>query len=110
MNATELALTMLEWENLQRQADLLKVQIEAEVLARAKTHTVGNVRASYSGGRKSYHYDGALEAAIATGALEAAMLDPFRVMTLDGKKACTELHITPTFTQGDPSVTVKLMA
>jgi len=48
---------MLEWEEIQRKADELKAYIEAEVLAIGKTQTVGNVRATYSAGRKSYDYE-----------------------------------------------------
>jgi hypothetical protein len=57
MDKTYLARTMLEWQEAQAKADLLKMDIEAVVLELRATQTVGNVRASYSAGRKSYDYE-----------------------------------------------------
>ena len=56
VDVTELAHKMLEWQEAQARADLLKMDIEAAVLQIGKTQTVGNVRATYSAGRKSYDY------------------------------------------------------
>jgi len=56
MNNSELAAKMLQWEEMQKAADELKSEIEAAVLEIGKTQNVGNVRASYSKGRKSVNY------------------------------------------------------
>ena len=56
MDGSDLALLMLDWESTQRAADELKARIEAEVLTIGKTQTVGNVRATYSAGRRSFDY------------------------------------------------------
>ena len=56
MNKSDLAQTMLKWEQVQREADALAAE-----LGIGKTQTVGNVRASYSGGRKSYDYQAAAD-------------------------------------------------
>jgi len=47
MNESELARLMLDWEDLQLQADDLNQQIQDAVLKIGKSRTVGNVKASY---------------------------------------------------------------
>ena len=54
MNASELAIAMLNWEQKKNELDALELVIKAAVLEMGNTQTVGNVRATYSGGRKSY--------------------------------------------------------
>ena len=114
MNESELAALMLEYEATQRRADELREAITAEVLARGKTVTAGNVKASYSAGRKSYDYVTALNGAFALGAITDADLEPYRehipaTVKLDARKACVGLKIEEVpYTQSEPRVTVKV--
>ena len=106
MDNSELAKLMLDWEQAQTQADALKLKIQDAVLALGKTQTVGNVRATYSQGRKSYDYE--------TGAVEhpAFTLDiatQHSKMVVDWRTVCKELGAQAPFTQSDPSVTIKLV-
>ena len=52
-----LAADMLKWERMRCELDDLEQSIKDAVMQLGKTQTVGNVRASYSGGRKSYDYE-----------------------------------------------------
>ena len=139
MNATELATKMLEWETTQRAADMLRAEIEAAVLAVGKTQTVGNVRATFSAGRRTFDYRaavdraeaagllapgsldpfesvkidyfGATEAAIAEGVLPVDYLMPFTETVIDYTAAAKELGLdAPVKSQTEPSVTLKLLA
>lgn len=107
MDASELAKKMLEWETLKRQLQEVEEAIKDTVLEIGKTQTVGNVRASYSGGRRSYHYQATLEM---LGLADDERLAPFRSITTDWIAACKALVLTEIpFDQGPPSVTVKLI-
>ena len=83
MNATELATKMLEWETTQRSADMLRAEIEAAVLVVGKTQTVGNVRATFSAGRRTFDYRAAVDNAEAAGLLEPGSLAPFESDKVD---------------------------
>ena len=106
MDASELAKQMLLWEQVRRRLDEIEEAIKDTVLQIGKTQTVGNVRASYSKGRKSYDYKSAVEAEdVLPGELA-----PFEKVTIDYKAACETLgFINVTFTQSEPSVSVKLL-
>lgn len=65
MDAVELAKTMLEYGELMAAAADLEERIKAAVLELQATQTVGNVKATYSGGRTSYDYEAAARAALA---------------------------------------------
>lgn len=139
MNATELATRMLEWETTQRAADALRAEIEAAVLALGKTQTVGNVRATFSAGRRTFDYRAAVdnaeaagllapgslapwesnaidyrevtESAIKDGLLEPGYLTPFTSVNIDYTAAAKGLSLdAPVKSQSEPSVTVKLLA
>ena len=115
MNATELARVMLEWQEAQAHADLLKAEIEAAVLALGKSQTVGNVRATYSAGRKSYNYQEGWQTAVAAGQVHPQALDPFitvipETTRIDYTTACKTLEIAPPFTQSAPAVSLKIIA
>ena len=109
MDASELAQAMLRWETVQREADALRSEIEAAVLELGSTQTVGNVKASYSNGRKSYDYRTALSFA------DEATLMPWTkeipaTVSIDYRAACKGLGIEDVpFTQSEPSVSVKLV-
>lgn len=83
MNASELASAMLAWENAQRLADALRAKIEAAVLKIGKTQTVGNVRASYMAGRRTFDYEAAVKGALDAGWLEPGDLAPFETPDID---------------------------
>lgn len=120
MNATELATRMLEWETTQRAADALRAEIEAAVLALGKTQTVGNVRATYSAGRKSYDYEAVARAGMGSNDPAEAEIwwnvkdEHAQVIDkIDWKAVCETMHVAvdeiPVKSQSEPSVTVKLL-
>lgn len=87
---------------------LLEAEIKTCVMEIGKTQTVGNVRASYSGGRKTYDYQ--------TPALDAPVelisyhTKTETVVTTDWKAICNEAGIEPmVLSQTAPSVTVKMV-
>lgn len=106
MNATELATRMLEWETTQRAADALRKEIEAAVLERGKTQTVGNVRATFSAGRKTYDY----ETPITSLENWQVRCEGFMQVSWDYKAACAAFGIdAPVKSQSEPSVSLKLL-
>jgi len=138
MNETELAMKMLQYGDLKATLDVLEAQIKIAVLERGKTQTVGNVRASYSTGRKTYDYEATINAAESAGQLEPGCLAPFEAYSVDyeaavegfkaagliddsdldmfGKIAVNYREACKTFglegvvtSQQEPSVTVKLL-
>jgi hypothetical protein len=109
MEASELASKMLEWERKKRELDALEDEIVQAVLAVGKTQTVGNVRATYSGGRKSYDYQAAADG---HPMVSDATVELFTVVTsrVDWKKICEHAGIDDVpFTQSEPSVTLKML-
>jgi len=116
MDARELAKKMLQWQEAQAHADVLKMDIEAAVLELGKTQTVGNVRATYSAGRKSYDYPSAFEAAVKNGVVSPSALNPFiqiipETTQIDYTAACKALNIPDIpFTKSAPSVSLKMVA
>ena len=112
MDATKLAMKMLEWGKLQQEASTLAAEIEAAVLEIGKTQTVGNVRASYSGGRKSYDYqaaaDGHIHVSPATVSLFTTIIPETKSVNWNGICKHAGIEDIP-FTQSAPRVTVKLL-
>jgi len=106
MHASELAKKMLEGEELQRAADNIRGEIQAAVLDIGKTQTVGNVRASYSKGRKSYDYQRAAQD-VSPSIIRA---NSTTRTIVDWRGICQNEGITDIpFTQSEPRVTVKLL-
>jgi len=110
MDNSELAMKMLAWEQAKKNLDTLEKEIEEAVLALGKTQTVGNVRATFSNGRKTYDYE--------TAAVEHPLFNPSTralftkvVETVDWKAACEHLgqEEIPVLKQAEPSVSVKLL-
>lgn len=83
MDASTLASLMLDYEAAQRRADALRTQIEAAVLEIGKTQTVGNVRATFSAGRRTFDYHAAIDAALNAGTLEPESLAPYEMLDID---------------------------
>ncbi len=111
IDTSRLAMKMLRWEEAQLFADGLRAEIETTVMAIGKTQTVGNVRASYSAGRKSYDYR---KAADGNWLISEAAVEQFTVTPppkTDWRKVCNHVGIKDIpFTQSDPSVRVKLLS
>lgn len=107
MDATELAKTMLKWEKAQRRADELAAQIKAQVLAQKKSQSVGNVTASFRNGRKSYDY--AEVSGRADEEIIAKHTEVVTVTKVDHRAICKEAGIEAPYTQGKPSVSLKLL-
>jgi len=102
MDSSELALTMLRWEEAKKQLDELTAIIQAAVLAIGKTQVVGNVRATYSEGRKTYDYVKAGSSA------PIDIINKHTVPSVDWRSVCQEAGIEAPFTQSPSSVTLKL--
>jgi hypothetical protein len=108
MNASELAQKMLEWEQIKRQLDTIGNEIEAAVLEIGKTQTVGNVRATFSNGRKTYDYQAAADG---HPMVSDATKSLFSKTVIDWQAICQHVGIKKVpFTQGEPSVSIKLLA
>ncbi len=110
MNATELAKAMIEYEEMQRKLDVLGDQIKATVLDLGKTQTVGNLTASYSGGRKSYDYETAVvECGFVPDGTIAEFTETIVTTKTKWKDICDSLNIEAIpFTKSEPSVTLKM--
>ena len=109
MDARELAQAMLDWADAKERLDIIEQGIKEAVLALAKTQTVGNVRASFSEGRRSYRYeDAALDHRVGSDIIEL-----FTTTVVDWKKVCDEAGIEKDDIPFDqvrgPSVTLKLL-
>ena len=108
MDMSYLAKKMLEWEQARRMCDELEAAIRDSVLQLGKTQTVGNVKATYSKGRKRYDYFQAGGAASPGIVLECTTTPAPKT---DWRAVCKAAGITEIpFTQSDPSVSVKLTA
>ena len=114
MNASILAEKMLEWENKKRELDLLEEWIKGQVLELEKTQTVGNVRASYSKGWKSYDYEASAKEwdKQADYGISNDVLREYEISRIDWRGVCKhydiqELVIAST---GKPSVSIKLLS
>ncbi len=110
-DASYLAGLLLSWERERYLLDELESQIKTLVLALGQTQTVGNVRASYSGGRKAYDYALAANEALDSGDPRATEAFARNEKTnYDFKRICEELALTVPFSTSQPSVTIKSLA
>lgn len=117
MDASELAKKMLLFEQHQRKADTLRVEIEAEVLALGKTQVAGSVRATFNNPRKAYQYEAGFKVAWAMALdkqdkatlekLEKAV-DAASTVKVDWREVCAKMELEAPYTTGVASVTVKL--
>ena len=114
-SATELAKLMLELGDLKREVADREEVVKDAVLATGQTQTVGNVRATYSAGRKTYDWESAGKTAAAVGALSAQIVSDHTTLIpasekVDWRTACQDVGIEDVpFTQSEPSVTIKLL-
>lgn len=112
MEAAQLAQKMLDWGEKSLELALLTAEIETAVLEIGKTQNVGNVRATYSKGRKRYDYEaGAAEVDPSTVARYTVTPEPVEPLPVTNWKAlCEGEGIFAPFTQREPSVKVKVVA
>lgn len=103
---SELARLMLEWEKIKLDLAVYEKVIIDMVLTLGETQAVGNVRASYSGGRKTYNYEAAGDSApndIIDRHVETRV-------TVNWRGVCQDAGISDVpFTKSPPRVTVKLL-
>jgi hypothetical protein len=109
MNASELAKLMLDWEIVQKEQLARETIIKETVLQIGQTQTVGNVRTTYSQGRKTYCYEAAAQARKPEIGMD--ILEPCSKLVIDWKMVCEKAEVADIpFDQGEPSMTVKLLA
>ena len=109
MNASELAIKMLEWEEAQRKANELAAEIETAVTEIGKTQTVGNVRVTYSKGRGKYDYEQAWQY---HGMKTDVDIEDYKKVTYDYTSACKDGKIVMDafyHNTSGPSATIKLL-
>jgi hypothetical protein len=106
---------MLEYGELMGKVQELEAEIRAAVLEREETQIVGNVKAAYSGGRKSYDYEAAVNKAMQSGLYPVDLMDTYTsaVVKTDWRRAALEgIGIEQTdvpYTESEPSVRVSLV-
>lgn len=101
-----LARKMLEWEALAQQMNLLAEEIFETVTLLRKTQTVGNVRATFNQGRKTYNY----KAVRKHSEYYSPELEKMHTIEkIDFKAICEATGFEAPFVQGDPKVTIKLL-
>ena len=104
MNTNELSKLMLEWGDKRAELDTIEAQIEKEVLLIGKTYTVGNIRASYSGGRTTKDYEAV------KSLVPQEIVEKHSSVTVAWAKACEEAGIeAPEKSKTEPGVTVKFI-
>lgn len=99
-----LARIMLLWEQKRRELDELEDAIKDTVLQLGTTQTVGNVRATYNGGRRSYDYETPGRAA------NIEIIDRHTKQVIDWSSVCKDAGFDGLITsQSNPSVNIKLL-
>ena len=112
MDMSDFAAKALEWEKLQRAADALATELENEVLSIGKTQTIGNVRVTYSNGRKSFDYQAAANghSMVSEATIGLFSKEIPATIEIDWKGICKHAGIEPVVaSQTDPSAKIKLM-
>lgn len=107
VDKSQLARLMLEWEELRREMDTIETEIKQSVLQIGETQVVGNVRATYNNPRKSYMYEVSAKKRISSPELETLKLE-HKKTSYDWKEICSVMEIEVDYTEGEPSVTLKL--
>ena len=115
-DSVQLAKDMLEWREKRAELDVIEDRIERAVLELGKTQTVGDVRASYSAGRRTFGYQQAVEGYIAqkpedlTRFMGSIQDHTEVVTTVDYKAVCDAWKLeAPVVKQGTPSVDIKFV-
>ena len=100
---------MVTWKAKTAELKALEQQIAEQVMTLRKTQDVGDVRASYSAGRKSYDYPAACKD------VPQEVLDAYTTIIPESRKVdytalCKGEGIEAPYTQSEPKVTLKLTA
>ena len=99
-----LAEMMLEWERRKRELDRLEKAISAQVLELGKTQVVGNVRATYSNGRKCYDYESVGKQA------PQEIIAKYTKQIVDWRSVCKEAGFNAVpYKMTEPRVSIKLI-
>ena len=99
---------MLKWERWKRRIDELEQSIIDTVMQLGATQTAGNVRATYSKGRRSFDYEGAGQSA--DPGIIADYTTEQTIIKTDWRKVCDVAGVeAPVKSQSPPSVMVKLL-
>ena len=105
VDRSKLAMLMLRWEHVKRDLDDMARKIEAQVLALGETVVTGNVRATYSKGRRVFDYKG-VEPHVDEDLIE---LYTETVERTDWRAVCKAAGFEPeVLSEGSPSVRVKV--
>ena len=106
-NASDLAHALLNWETYRREMNAIESDITAYILDKKKSAQVGDVRATYTAGRKTYQW----EQAARDHGFPPGLLDQYEKPAYDWKGMCEHLGITQDncpFTGPTPGVSIKL--
>jgi len=111
MDKSELAALMLQWESVQKRADKMKAAIADAVLQLEETQSAGNVRATYSGGRKTYNYQEAADGHPMVSEATVSLFTTTPEPRTDWRGICKHVGVEDVpFTTSEPSVALKLLA
>lgn len=103
MNKSELAKIMLVWEVKRIELDEIEKTIQDEVMPMKDNFVVGNVRAVYSDGKRTFDYETAGKNA------PVETIAEFTGPKTDWKKVCESAEIKEIpFTKTDPSVKIQI--
>ena len=109
MDKSELAMLMLEWEKKNHELHLIELKIGDEVMQLKQTFVVGNVRATYSDGRRSFDYE---STARVDERCSQQIIDIHTKPVIDWKAICEALDIAKenivVLSKTEPSVSIKL--
>lgn len=112
VNLSNLAATMLLWEQRRRELDRLENQIKDAVLILGATQTVGYVRATYNNPRKSYDYETPAKEFLSTLEFPGLLVKEHTPEPVtDWRGLCKAENVEPIVTEGKGpgSVSVKLL-
>jgi hypothetical protein len=101
---------MIRYEGLKKACDALEASIKEEILKLGKSQSVGNVKATFTKGRKTINYQ-----AIAEPLAPIEIVDKYTSKKVDWRKVFGEIDaendiIEANTTIGDPSVSIKIVA
>ena len=116
IDPVQLAKDMLEWREKRLELDHIEGKIKEAVLEMGKTQTVGDVRASYSAGRRTFDYQQAVQDHMARNPVDLKILvagveaHTKTVTTVDYRAVCDAWKLeAPVVKQGTPSVDIKFV-
>jgi len=108
IDLSALARDMLLWEQKRRELDDLEQAVKDAVLRLGKSQTVGNVKATYTSGRKTYDYEGtAVQAGLAEN---VELVGMFSHLVTDWRALCKAANVDEILikSQSSPGVSLRL--